>query len=120
MCEKMASIVTDSSLFKTNDVRLKNKSFWSKVCVKCDLSIIEDVRHVVLQCLHFENIRREMFNEIDHLNCDMINNALGNAQENLYILLGKQPENVSTEQLMRLCLISGKYNTRIYDEVIIR
>ena len=120
MCEKMASIVTVSSLLKANDVRLKNKSFWSKVCVKCDLSTTEDLKNVVLQCPHFENTRGEMFNEISHLNCDMINNALGNAQEILNFLLGKQPENVSTEQMMRLCLISGKYITRIYDEVITR
>ena len=120
MCEKMSAIVSESSLLKANDVRLKNKSFWSKVCVRCDLSIIEDAKHVIMQCPFYENLRQDMYEEIEQLNCESITNALRNAQDSLYFLLGKQPEGVSTENMINMCLISGQYITKIYDNVIVR
>ena len=50
MCEKMSAIVTNSSLLKSDDLRLKGKSFWSKVCERCNLGIREDAKHVIMQC----------------------------------------------------------------------
>ena len=120
MCEKMSAIVSDSSLLKANDVKLKNKSFWSKVSVRCNLSIIEDAKHVIMQCPFYENLRQDMYEEIELLNCESITTALRNAQDSLYFLLGKQPEGVSTENMINLCLISGNYITKIYDNVTVR
>ena len=120
MCEKMTAIVTESSLLKANDLRLKNKSFWSKACVRCDLSSLEDIRHIVMQCPYFEYIRQEMFDEIEQLNCNSISNSLRSGVDILLILLGKQPADVPIESMMDMCLISGKHITRMYDQAITR
>ena len=120
MCEKMTAIVTESSLLKANDLRLKNKSFWSKACVRCDLSSLEDIRHIVMQCPYFEYIRQEMFDEIEQLNCNSISNSLRSGVDILLILLGKQPADVPIESMMNMCLISGKHITRMYDQAITR
>ena len=120
MCEKMSAIVTDSSLLKASDVRLKNKSFWSKVCVRCELGIVEDAKHVVMQCPYYQNIRQEMLDEIEQLQCEGISDALRNAQDSFYILLAKQPANIAMENMIDLCLITRKHITRIYDNVIMR
>ena len=119
MCEKMAAIVTDSSLLKASDVRLKKKSFWSRTCVKCDLGIVEDAKHITMQCPFYENTRKEMYDEIKMLGCDTIDRSLNVAQNSFHMLLGKQPEDVQVEDMIELCLISGKYITKIYDSVTI-
>ena len=120
MCEKMAAIVTDSSLLKSNDVRLKDETFWAKVCCSCDLGINENSKHVIMQCPFYENTKQVMFNEIEQMQCEEVKPALMNAAEMLPILLGKQPENVSIENMISLCIITGMYITGIYDNVIIR
>ena len=61
-----------------------------------------------------------MFNEIEQMQCEEVNPALMNAAEVLPRLLGKQPENVSIENMISLCIITGMYITGIYDSVIIR
>ena len=94
MCEKMSAIVSDSSLLKANDVRLKNKSFWTKVCVRCDLGIVENAKHIVMQCPHYQDIRQEMLDDLEQLQCDELSEALRNAQECFYIFMGKQPDNM--------------------------
>ena len=120
MCEKMSAIVTDSSLLKAHDVRLKKKSYWTKVCVKCNLGSVEDTMHIVMQCPHYQNIRQEMHTDLEHLNCEEISGALRNAQECFHIFMGKQPVNVSIENMIDLCRITGRHITSIYDDIIKR
>ena len=59
-CEIMAKLVCNASLLKDHDYRLKSKSFSHKICNNCDLGIREDVNHLVVQCLFFEEIKEEM------------------------------------------------------------
>ena len=120
MCEKMTAIVTESSLLKANDVRLKNRSFWTKVCDKCTLGIKEDAKHLIMQCPYFDSKKKAMYDEIEQMQCEEVNTALGNAAEVLPILLGKQPDSVSIENMLNLCVISGRYISKMYDIIIKR
>ena len=113
----MAAIVSDSSLLKATDVRLKGKSFWAKTCNKCDLGIVEGAKHITMQCPFYEDVRKEMYEEIKRLRCESIDNALNNAPDSFHLLLGKQPDGVEMDNMVDLCLISGKYISRIYDSV---
>ena len=70
-----------------------------------------------MECPFYEDIRKEMYEEIRRLQCDSIDTALNNAPECFHILLGKQPDGVEMENMVDLCLISGKYISRIYDSV---
>ena len=120
MCEKMAAIVSDASKLKSNDVALKNSSYWSKVCYKCSHASIESAFHIIMQCSHYEDVRYAMYQELQQLNCNEINDALSDAQNVFTLLLGRQPSQMSLENMFRLCFISGKYITKIYDNVIDR
>ena len=120
MCEKMAAIATNSSLLKTDDVRLKNSSFWAKVCQRCDLGIKEDANHAIMQCPFYEDMRSDMYNEIENLQCVEINDALSNNNDRLALILGKHPKEVSLENMFKLCCITGKHVTRIYNSITTR
>ena len=120
MCEKMAALVSSSSKLKADDVKLKNSSFWSKVCTKCELGITENITHIIMQCPFYECDRRSMYNELEMLQCNEINRALADAPSICTLLLGKQPEYMSLENMFKVCTISGKYITKIYDNIIIR
>ena len=120
MCEKMVAMITDSSLLKGHDLRLKNASHWSKVCERCNLGVIEDLKHITMQCPFYEEHRISMYREIAQLQCDEINVAMENPQDIYPLILGKQPDNVSIEDMLHLCTITGKWITSIYDSVIIR
>ena len=101
-------------------LRLKNASHWSKVCERCDLGVIEDLKHITMQCPFYEEHRISMYREIAQLHCDEINVAMENPQDIYPLILGKQPDNVSIEDMLHLCTITGKWITTIYDSVIIR
>ena len=78
---------------------------------------MEDAKHITMQCPFYENIRKEMYDEIKMLGCDTIDRSLNVAQNSFHTLLGKQPADVQVEDMIELCLISGKYITKIYDSV---
>ena len=120
MCEKMAAIVSDASKLKANDVKLKSSSFWAKTCTRCELSQIENAKHILMQCPFYENDRLEMYNELEALQCDEINRGLSDTQNLAYMLLGRQPEYMSLENMFKLCTVSGKYISKIYDSITVR
>ena len=120
VCEKMAALVSDSSLLKAHDVRLKRESFWLKTCGQCDFSILEDTRHIVMQCPFYERKRREMYDEIAKLECEELNEAIAIPHNVFHLILGKQPENISLNNMLRLCSITGKHKVGIYDSVLVR
>ena len=50
----MAKIVCNASYLKCDDVRLKSAQMSSRVSTFCDWISVEDARHLILQCPHFE------------------------------------------------------------------
>ena len=120
MCEKMAAIVADASKLISNDMKLKSSTFWAKTCNRCDLGIIVSAQHIVMQCPFYENVRYDMYKEFEQLQCKEIDDALLDTQNAFTLLLGKQPSNMSLENMFKLCFISGKYITRIYDSITLR
>ena len=61
----MACLVCHASLLKTGDLRLKNLARINRVCSHCDLTALEDSRHLVLQCPMLQQERAAMFSEIE-------------------------------------------------------
>ena len=87
---------------------------------RCELSLLEDTRHIVMQCPFYENKRIEMYDEIAKMECEEINEAIAIPQNVFHMILGKQPDNVSTFNMLRLCSITGKHIAGIYDCVLVR
>ena len=67
ICEIMAKLLCRCSILKSDDVRLKSLTQSNRWCDRCDLSNVEDVRHLVLYCPLTQSIRDRMFIEVDRL-----------------------------------------------------
>ena len=73
-----------------------------------------------MQCPFYENERRDIYNELEALQCDEIDRALADTQKVCTLLLRRQPEYMTLENMFKLCTISGKYITKIYDSITVR
>ena len=56
---------------KYDDVSLKGLSASHRVCQGCDLYVLEDIHHLVIQCPGFYDIRIQMYEDIFSLNGDI-------------------------------------------------
>ena len=120
MCETMASILCGCSLLKSQDLKLKRSSFWSKCCVRCDLSIVEDPWHIIMQCPFFEHERKCMFDEIEGLRSDAINAHMNEPSDVYSIIMGKHHDDVQMEDMLNVCAVAGKHICRMYESTVIR
>ena len=64
MCEIMARLVCYASRLKSDDVRYKGASLSTVRGQFCDLGVVENVVHILMQCPAFEDKRRIMFENI--------------------------------------------------------
>ena len=117
MCEVLASIVCDTSLLKSTAYRLKRKTYGFRMCNRCDLGILEDARHIIMQCPYFTEERTDMFNEIEHVSNTWADKISNQGYDILHVLLGKQPLDTTFEEMIHVWLISGKYINDIYRSV---
>ena len=114
MCELLAAIVCDTSLIKATDYRLKKKTFRFKMRNMCDLGILENARHIIMQCPFYSEERASMFMEIEGM-CNIRNDKIRKQEYDImHILLRKQPVDTTFEEMLQLWLISGKYISNIY------
>ena len=114
-CETLARLVCHASLLRMDDIRLKGLPAFARACPLCDLAAPDDARHLILQCPSSEISRSLMLAEVT------TRMEAGNPQfrltgDILSILLGKQCEGFSFEQVECLWLTSGKYIHEMYRE----
>ena len=88
------------------------------MCDRCDLGIVENARHVIMQCPLYNTKCTEMFNELEQSSKIWANNIINQGHDILHILLGKQPDGILLEEMVNILLISGKYICDIYKSVI--
>ena len=118
MCEIMASLVCDASLLKANDYRLKRKSHSHKICVKCELGIVEDIKHVVMQCPYYSIERQDLYDAIGGLNNDTSDRILREAQNYFQVIMGKQPEYATFQSMLEIWILTGERISRMYRKAI--
>ena len=114
MCEILVRIICDASLLKTTGYRQK-KNYGYKMCSRCDLGIPESANHFIMQCPYFSTKRADMFNELENLGPLWKDKLMGTGPEILYILLGRQPENVSFDEMLCVWQISGTHISKMYE-----
>ena len=112
--ETMARIVSHASLLKIDDVRLKRQPRSNRVCTGCEMYVIEDIYHIVMQCPRTQHLRRAMFNDLN----DDPAIITRHEHETLYICLGKNPNEQDLDLMERLWCISGWHISRIYEYVM--
>ena len=113
-CETMIRLLCRSSKLKSDDVTLKNSSVASKFCPLCDLGVLDDVAHLVMQCPSLQDIRTVMLNEISTLNEGQGEMLLTSGVNILYMLLGKPPPDIPILNMLDLWLIVAKYVPLMY------
>ena len=118
MCEIMASLVCDTSLLRSTDYRLKNKSFSTKVCDKCELGVLESVKHLVMQCPFYSNESSELFYAISRLDSETAKRVINEPQQYFMTLMGKQPEGASFEEMLDVWMLAGETISRLYKSAI--
>ena len=114
-CETLGRLVCHASLLRMDDIRLKGLPAFARACPLCDLSAPDDARHLILQCTSSEDSRNLMFAEIT-ARMEAGNPHFSLTGDILSILLGKQCEGYSFEQMECLWVISGKYIHEMYRE----
>ena len=92
MCEVMARLVCHTSLLKDDDPRYKGGSNSMKNCTRCDLSIPESVKHLVMQCPDNEGAKEFMFEEIQKADNSFARRGAESADQVFLWLLGKHLE----------------------------
>ena len=89
------------------------------MCDKCDLGIVEDTRHIVMQCPFFEHDKMNMLKEMEEVESYEISNLLNEHGRLFLYLMGKHPDNVSFESMYIFWSISAKHISVIYKKAII-
>ena len=118
MCEILSSIECDTSLLKATDYRVKNKPFGFKMCHRCDLGIIENARHLILQCPFYDLERASMFREIESTNDTWSSKINNQGYDAMHVLLGMQPDNTTFNEIIHIWLIAGSHISRMYQSAI--
>ena len=117
-CETVVKLLSHASILKDDDVRLKGSPMFSKFCEDCDLGVVDDVRHLVLQCPKRQVKRTEMMNAIENIpdGCDPV---LLNSRYDLVIaLLGGLGNTFTYEQKSMILAISADYISKVYYEKV--
>ena len=110
----MVKILCHASLFRIDDVRLKSLPIAEKFCNLCDHGAVDDAKHMVMQCPHFQPKRTEMFNEIEAL-LMRPDYAINQMDENIFLsLMGKPAVNISQEVMCDIWLCSVRHISSMY------
>ena len=114
MCEVMARLVCNSRKRKTDDLRLKSSSYSLKECTACDLYMIEKLRHVIMQCPSTEQLRTQMFCELNKINNELKTLLQDHCAESFEWILGKEMDVVDRDTMHAGWTISGDFISRMY------
>ena len=118
MCETMAALVCETGLLRSTDYRLKKKSFSYKICVRCEHGMIESIWHLVMQCPYFSEESGEIFKFLGGLNNEVADRVMNDPTEYFNILMGKQPDYASFDEMKQIWLMSGSVICRLYRRAI--
>ena len=119
MCESMARIVCRSSLLKSDDYRLKGSFFSNRTCTMCDMFVLEDIRHLVMQCPATQDMRSYMFKDINNWVPGFDALCREHPDDILVWLLGGQVPTVDLDVMETLWQISGTYIAMMYNSAVV-
>ena len=116
-CETMARLICHASKLKSDDVRLKSLTLSHRICPYCDLYIVEDLYHVVMQCPGSETHMREMLDKITRINETIKSEFERNPNEVFAWLIGKDAPNIGREDMYKVWIISSEFIAKKYNQI---
>ena len=96
----------------------KGKSDFEKFYSKCDLGIVEDARHIIMQCAFISNDTIDMYGDLEHLEGGIWDTTTQSNVDIINIILGCELPDLSLEDSMEILKITGTTIFHIYHKVI--
>ena len=118
ICEVMSKIVCRASLLKTDDYMYKVLTPSHRFCERCDLSELENIRHLIMQCPAYEESRIQMYKDLYGIGNNVRECIESSPAEVLSWLLGGRIEGVDEQDMIDFWCITGKYVCKIYHDAI--
>ena len=117
VCENLSRILCCSSLLKCDDIRLKGLPPGNRVCSLCDMYVLENAYHIIMQCPGTQILRNFMIEELESYQDirDVFNSSPDSV---MLICLGKCPNGFLDHTMTKLWCISGRHIDGIYRYVI--
>ena len=115
ICEIMAKLLCRCSLLKSDDVRLKNLTPSNRWCDCCDISNVEDVRHLVRYCSSTQSMRDRMFIEVDRLVDGRGNYSHLSINDKFDVLLGSLIRGLDPPSMIDIWLTGASFIGMMYN-----
>ena len=107
-CELMVKLLCKGSKLKSDDIRLRGSTVFTRMCSHCDLGSLEDTLHLIMQCPAQADTRLELYKQIDVI-CPGLEH-----QEYFYVIMGKFIEGWSFEDMMPIWRASCQQVMKMY------
>ena len=114
----MSKSVCRSSLLKTDDYRYRALTHSNRFCERCDMSELENIRHIIMQCSAYEESRIHMYNDLYCIGNNIREFIESSPAEVLSWILGGRIEGVDEQDMVDFWCITGKYVCKMYHDVI--
>ena len=116
--ETMAKLLCRASRLKCDDPLLKGTSTSSRMCTNCDLGVVENMYHMIMQCPYTEDVRVSMYKEIEKGAVDFSTRMISNPPSAFAWLVGKTMEDMDIDTICRGLEIAGLHIGIMYRRVI--
>ena len=116
-CETMARLVCHASKLKSDDLRLKSLTPSHRMCSNCDLYLVEDLYHIIMQCPSTEAYMNDMLKNIVDIDESIKSEFENNPSEVFGWLIGKNIPNVGRDIMYRVWLVSGEFIANKYNQI---
>ena len=101
------------------DYRLKGKSFSHRICTKCELGILEDIKHLLMQCPYYTEERKQLQHSIQLIGTELSDRIINDPPNYFNTIMGKQPEDTDFQEMIAIWLMTGDHISRLYKRTVI-
>ena len=118
MCENIVAMICRASALKSDSIEFKGSFLSVRACSNCDTFHEEDIEHIILQCVKHDEMRKNLstvINEFDEIN----NTSVGQSQDKLLYILGKDIDGVSDDVKLSFWLKIGQIINGMYEQSIL-
>ena len=106
-----------ASRLKCDDVRLKGLTPSHRMCSECDMYVLENIYHLVMQCPMHENDRVTMYDALYDFDPSLRDRFSDSPEKVLYWLLGREIDGENDAYMIEFWRISGNAICNMYRKV---